>query len=94
MQCLEVNGAVRPLYGSLGVKALKAYLRHVSVQVCRFQGEQNPGLKKKSLSMITSYLLGSCLCRGSVVDVDLLHKEQPVQIFKTLWFKILLKHFL
>jgi hypothetical protein len=46
MQCLEVNGAVRPLYGSLGVKGLKAYLRHVSVQVCRFQGEQDPGLKK------------------------------------------------
>jgi len=25
MQCLEVSGAVRPLYGSLGVKGLKVY---------------------------------------------------------------------
>ena len=25
MQCLEVSGAVRPLYGSLGVKGLMSY---------------------------------------------------------------------
>ena len=31
MQCLEVSGAVRPIYGSLGVKRLKTIYVHLSV---------------------------------------------------------------
>ena len=39
MQRLEVSGAVRPLYGSLGVKGLISYhtLLHVSVRITRHQ---------------------------------------------------------
>ena len=31
MQCLEVSGAVRPIYGSLGVKRLSSYSRQHNI---------------------------------------------------------------
>ena len=45
MQHLEVSGAVRPIYGSLGVKRLKTIYVHLLVCSFNKEGEVNEILK-------------------------------------------------
>jgi hypothetical protein len=38
MQCLEVNCAVRPIYGSLGAKGLKCSVWRLAVRYSHYSG--------------------------------------------------------
>ena len=69
MQCLEVSGAVRHIYGSLGIKQLKAWVLPtqcfyiVFYKICK-----SYGIPHQELNFYCIALLWLCLLMDSIVN--------------------------